>query len=90
MSHDHARPGIDAQRATLATARAVFDGDPEAAHRAAGAASCARCTVISAVQLGFALGARMAGDRGFVTERTRARLLDAISEAEAELRAAGN
>lgn len=89
MTHDHARPGITEQRATLATARAVLAIDPDAAHEAAGTGACDSCTVVAAVQLGFALCASLTGPP-FVTGELHARLVAAVTAAENKLRDAGN
>jgi hypothetical protein len=87
--HDHAHPDVSAQRAVLATARAVLAADPDAAHDAAGTGSCEACTVVSACQLAFALAAELTGTR-FVSGPLHRRLLDAITSAEAELRGTAN
>ena len=87
--HDHAHPDVSAQRAVLATARAVLDADPDAAHDAAGAGSCEACTVVCAIQFAFAVGTSVAGEP-FVSERLRTRLLGLVDVAERELRAAPN
>ncbi len=87
---DHARPGLADQRAVLATARAVLDGDPGTAHHAAGSGSCQACTVIAAMQLGYALVAQFTGERMFVSEPLRLKLAAAIDATRAELDSAGN
>jgi hypothetical protein len=89
-AHDPARPGIPDHRATLATARAVLARDPGAAHEAAGTGTCPECTVICAVQLGFKLAARLAGERTGVSEDLRRVLLDVITETQAALDAGLN
>lgn len=89
MTHDPGRPAVADQRAVLATARAVLDGDPDTAHQAAASGSCPECTVICAVQLGFALAASLTGET-FVSEPLRRQLLAAVDAAERELRAAPN
>jgi hypothetical protein len=89
MTHDHARPAAADQRAVLATARAVLTADPDAAHAAAGSGACDECTTVAAVQFGFALAAELAG-AGFASGPLRARLLAAITSAEAELRGTPN
>ena len=88
--HDHADPDQAAMRAALATGRAVLAADPDTAHEAAGSGSCEACTVISALQLGFALVAQFTGDRMFVSERLRLQLAAAIDATQAELDSAGN
>lgn len=87
--HDHARPGITDMRAALGTARAVLGADPDAAHEAAGAGSCPACTVVSAVQFGFALAASLTGQE-FVTGQLLARLLAAVDAAQRELDTGSN
>ena len=88
--HDHARPDISAQRAVLATARAVLNVDPAAAHQAAGSGACDSCTVVAAVSFGFAMVASAAGEMIGLSEPLRARLATAIAEAERELGSAPN
>lgn len=88
--HDHTRPGLADHRAVLATARAVLAPDPDAAHDAAGTGSCEACTVICAIQLGFALVAQFTGERMFVSESLRLQLAAAIDATQAELDAAPN
>ena len=88
--HDHARPDLADQRAALATARAVLNGDPEAAHDAAGSGSCEACTVIAAAQFGFALVAQFTGERMFVSEGLRVQLLAVVDATERELNSAPN
>ena len=88
--HDHARPGLAEQRATLAVARAVLNSDPAAAHDAAGTGSCEACTVICAIQLGFSLVAQFTGQRMVVTEPLRLQLAAVIDAAQAELDSSAN
>jgi len=88
--HDHDRPSLADQRAVLATARAVLASDPAAAHEAAGTGSCDSCTVVAALQLGFALVAQFTGERMFVSESLRLQLVAAIDATQAELDSAGN
>ena len=88
--HDHTRPGITEQRAVLATARAVLNVDPAAAHQAAGSGACDACTVVAAVSFGFAMVASAAGEMTGLSEPLRVQLPAAIDAAEAELRAAPN
>ena len=88
--HEHARPGLDDMRASLAVARAILLRDDRAAHAAASAGSCPACTVMAGVSFGITLGSIMAGDPAFVSEPVRAALLAAVDAAEAELRAAPN
>ncbi len=88
--HDHVRPGITEQRAVLATARAVLNVDPAAAHQAAGSGVCDSCTVVAAVSFGFAMVASAAGEMTGLSEPLRARLADAIAESERELRGTAN
>ena len=83
--HDPARPDVSAQRAVLATARAILTGaGPEVAHDWASSGSCPACATVAAVQFGFALAAELAG-AGFVSGPLRARLLEAVKSAQAEL-----
>jgi hypothetical protein len=83
--HDHARPDVSAQRAVLATARAVLASDPDAAHDFAASGSCEACTVVAALQFGFALVAQFTGERMFVSEGLRLQLLAAVDATQAEL-----
>ena len=91
MDHNYSSP--DVQRAVLATARAVLGADLDAAHEAAEqvrwTGACPDCMTVTAVQLGLALCASLAG-QPFVTGELHARLAAAIDAAEAELRAAPN
>jgi hypothetical protein len=88
--HDPARPDISSQRAVLATARAILTGaGPEVAHDGASSGACQACTTVAAVQFGFALAAELAG-AGFVSGPLRARLLEAVKSAQAELDSMGN
>jgi hypothetical protein len=89
--HGH-RPSLADQRAVLAAARAVLAADPDAAHQAAESGSCAACTVVAALQLGFALAASLTTGEPFTAygSQLHARLLAAVSTAQAELRAAQN
>jgi hypothetical protein len=88
--NDHARPDLADQRAVLTTARAVLAADPGAAHQAAGSGSCEACTVVAALQLGFALVAQFTGERMFVSEGLRLQLAAAIDATQAELDAGSN
>ena len=88
--HGHARPDLADQRAVLAVARAVLAADPDAAHEAAGSGSCEACTVVAALQLGFALVAQFTGERMFVSESLRLQLAAVIDATQQELDAAGN
>lgn len=90
MTHDHDRPSLADQRAVLATARAVLASDPPAAHDAAGSGSCQACTVIAAMQLGYALVAQFTGERMFVSEPLRLKLAAAIDATQAELDSSAN
>ncbi len=90
MTCDHARPDLADQRASLAVARAVLNADPGAAHQAAGTGSCEACTVIAALQLGFALVAQFTGQRMLVSEGLRVQLLAVVDATQAELDAAAN
>jgi hypothetical protein len=89
VDHDHARPETATMRAVLGVARAVLAADPERAVEAAAAVRCPVCLAVCATQFGFALCASLAGEP-FVTGELHARLAAAITNAEAELRAAGN
>jgi hypothetical protein len=88
--HGHDRPSTADQRAVLATARAVLAADAGAAHAAAGSGACTACTVVAAIQLGFALVAQFTGERMFVSEPLRLQLAAVIAATEAELDSAGN
>jgi hypothetical protein len=86
----HTRPDLADQRAVLAVARAVLAADPDAAHEAARSGSCEPCTVVAALQLGFALVAQFTGERMFVSESLRLQLAAVIDATQQELDAAGN
>jgi hypothetical protein len=86
---EHHRPGMGAQLATLAVARAVLAGDSEQAAVATLAAPCTACLAIAAVQLGFTLAVVIAGEQ-HVTPALHRAFLTAIETAERELRAAPN
>ena len=88
--HDHARPDLADHRAVLAVARAVLASDPAAAHEAAASGSCPSCTVIGALQLGFALVAQFTGERMFVSEPLRLQLAAVVDATQAELDSSGN
>ena len=88
--HDHAHPDLTDQRAVLATARAVLASDPDAAHDFAASGSCEACTVVAALQFGFALVAQFTGERMFVSEGLRLQLVAAVDATQAELDAAPN
>jgi hypothetical protein len=89
-NHDHARPDITSQRAVLAVARVLLTTtDAEAAHDYAGA-GCPACTVVAAVQWGFALSAAMATAEPFLSERLARAALAAVDAAQRELDSAGN
>ena len=88
--HDHTRPDLADQRAALAVARAVLNGDPDAAHQAAGTGSCEACTIIAATQFGFALVAQFTGQRMLVSEGLRVQLLAVVDATQQELDSAGN
>jgi hypothetical protein len=88
--HDHARPGISDQLATLAAYRAILNGtSPAETHDQAEGGSCPACATAAAAGFGIMLAQELAG-AGFVAGPLRARLLEVIGSAEAELRAAGN
>lgn len=87
--HDHARPGVSAQRAAAALARAVLEGSPPRAVQAAEQAPCAACLAISAMQLGYALVTATAG-QSYVTDQLRLRLARLLDVAEGELGSALN
>lgn len=87
---DHDRPSRADQQAVLATARAILGSDPAAAHQAAGTGSCQACTVIAAMQLGYALVAEFLGERMFVSEPLRLKLAAAIDATQAELDSSAN
>jgi len=88
--HDHG-PGPTAQRATLAIARAVLAGNPDAAIAAAATVPCPVCLALTVTNYWIAVAAVIDGNRtGLVTEQVRRKLLAAVEATEAELRAAGN
>lgn len=91
MTHDHTRPDTADMKAALGTARAILDGaDHDTAHQAAGAGSCPACTAAAGIAFGITLASTLAGDKTFVSEQTRARLLAAVDAAEQELGSAPN
>ena len=91
MTGRHVRPAIADQRAVLAVAAAILTGaEPAAAHGAAvPPGTCAACTVVAALQLGFALSAALAG-MPFVDGELAARLLALVEHAQAELEGGQN
>jgi hypothetical protein len=91
MIHEHARPDLADQRAALAVARAILAGADADAHQAAAeGGSCPACVALAGVSFGITLASMLAGDEMFVSEQTRARLLNAIDAAQQELDAAPN
>jgi hypothetical protein len=90
--HDHARPDTADQRAVLAVARVLLTtADPaDAAHDYAGSGDCLACTVVAAVQWGFALSATMATAEPFLSERLARAALAAVDAAQRELDTMGN
>jgi hypothetical protein len=84
--HDPACPSLADQRAVLATARGILThADPDAAHDYARAGDCPECTVVCALQFGFALAAQLTGHQAFVSEGLRQVLLAAVEAAQREL-----
>jgi len=91
MTHDHALPDLADQRAALAAARAILDGaDHHTAHQAAQGGSCPVCTAVAGISFLITAVSTMAGDKLFVSERTRRALLAAVQAAQADLDAAAN
>jgi hypothetical protein len=88
-THDHARPDIRVQRAVLTIARSLLGGDREAAAVETLKVPCVPCLVLAAAWFGMAAAAQLAGET-HMTPELRARLLDLIAEAEAELRGSPN
>ena len=85
--HDPSRPDLSAQRAVLATVRAVLDGaDPKTAHEAAAVyeVECPACATVAAVSFGIMLAQELAG-AGFVNGPLRPRLLAVVDAAQADL-----
>jgi hypothetical protein len=59
--HDHARPGVAEQRATLRAYRAVYRGaTPEAARQATWDGACPECAVTVAAAFGISLAEQLA------------------------------
>ena len=58
MTHDHSRADRATQRAALAIARALLNGDPQAAATATLGASCPVCLALTSVHLSFGLAIR--------------------------------
>ena len=88
--HDHARPGLADMRAALAAYRALLTtADLGAIHQAAQGGACPACTTVAAVTFAHALASELAG-AGFVSGPLAARLLAAVTSAEADITAAGN
>jgi hypothetical protein len=89
--HDH-RPAV--QRAVLAAARSLLDGNRDAAHdtaeQAGWAGACPACTTVAGISFGIALASTLAGDQVLVSEPVRQAILAAITAAEGEMRASGN
>jgi hypothetical protein len=88
--HDH-RPGPAAQRATIAIARAMLTGNPDAAVEAAATVPCPVCLGLTITHYWIAVAAIIDGNRtGMVTEQVRGKLLAAADAAQRELGAAPN
>jgi hypothetical protein len=86
MTSSHARPDTADMRAGLATARAILDGaDPGAAHQAAETGACPACVAVAGINLMISIVATLAGDQGFVSERSRRAMLAAVEAAERDL-----
>jgi hypothetical protein len=90
MTHDHARPSLDDQRAALDTASAILLRADHDAHQAAATGSCPQCTTIAGISFVITVTSTMAGDQMFVSERTRLALLAAVEAAQRELDARAN
>ena len=91
MTHDHSRADRATQRAALAVARALLNGDPQAAATATRRASCPVCLALTSAHLSFGLAADAAGETGCpISEDLRLRMLASLAEAELELDSAGN
>jgi RNA polymerase subunit RPABC4/transcription elongation factor Spt4 len=89
--HDHTRPALAAQRATLAIARAVLADNPDAAIAAAATVPCPVCLALTMTHYWIGVAAVIDGDRtAFVTEQVHRKILATIQTTEADLRAAGN
>ena len=86
----HVRPAVADQRAVLDVAAAVLAVDQKGAHAAAcPPGTCPACTVVAAVQLGYAFCAAVTG-APFVTGELHARLAALVEAAATGLREAGN
>lgn len=89
--HDHARPGIDAQLATLATFTAILTtADSGTAHQAAETASCPACTTVAAAWLAITIAQELVRAAGYDDTPLAPRLLAMVQAAERDLRAAPN
>ena len=90
MTHDH-RPGSGEQRAALATARAILDGaDHGTAHQAAESGTCPACVAVAGISFMVTVVSTLAGDKAFVSERSRRAMLAAVQAAQRELDSAPN
>jgi hypothetical protein len=90
-TYDHSRVDVATQRAALAVARALLNGDPQTAATATLGASCPVCLALTSVHLSFGLAAEAVGETGWpVSDELRLRMLHAIEATERELRAAPN
>jgi hypothetical protein len=88
---EHARPGPGDMLAALAAARAVVDGDDQAAHEYASAA-CPACVAVAGTSLGIKLAFDLAGDAlgPHAAGPIRLAILGALASIESQLRAEGN
>ena len=64
--------------------------DPGTVHTAAATGTCPACVAIAGISFGITLAATMAGDKTFVSERSRRAMLAALEAAQRELDAGGN
>jgi hypothetical protein len=90
--HEHDRPTVADQRATIRATLAILDGlDVPATHAAAASAgaTCPACATTAAAGFAIALAQELAG-AGFVNGPLRGRLLIMLDGAERDLDAGHN
>ena len=90
MTEPAHRPDLTAQRAVLATARAILLGADQDAHTAAETGTCPACTTMAALSFGFALVSTFQGEQISVSGPLRAQLLAAVEAARREIDGAPN
>lgn len=91
MTHDHSRADLATQRAALAVARAILNGDSATAATATLGASCPVCLTLVTAHLSMGLAAEMSGETGWpISDELRLRMLRAVDETERELGSSPN